>query len=121
MNMIQRTIARRIATKALGTQLGVARVLDLKLGMALLRDSRVPARHKASAVGFGVAMATGLVALEVPIEGILAMALPVLGGALDMVTDGAEEMVGTMLVAALVLPFIAPAEVVELIRAERAT
>ena len=93
--------------------------IDLGLGMALMRDSRVPAKHKAAAVGVGVAVATGLVALELPLEALVAMALPVLGGVGDVIVDGAEEAIGTLVVASLVLPHIAPRHIVAEVRAEQ--
>jgi hypothetical protein len=113
------SLANRIAGKALSTQLKSGRFLDLPLGVALLRDGRIPASTKAMTMAFSLALMTGLVALEIPIEGFITMALPLLGFALDLAADGAEETIGTLLLTALLLPHIAPRAVVDAIRQER--
>jgi hypothetical protein len=96
-------------------------ILDIKLGFALMRDGRIPLRSKLLAVLIGLAV-TGLVEiLELPVEGVLSALLPILGIAGDAVIDGAELLAGPILLAHLLLPFIAPRHVVDKIRAERAT
>jgi hypothetical protein len=95
-------------------------MLDVKLGLALMRDHRVPWRAKLAALLLGVGI-TGLVeVLELPVEGLLSMLLPILGAAGDLALDGAELVAGPILLASLLLPFVAPREVVARIRAERA-
>jgi hypothetical protein len=94
-------------------------LLDMRLGFALMRDGRVPLRHKALAVVLGLGV-TGIVELlEIPVEGILAALLPLLGVLGDFVVDGAEIVAGPLILATLLLPFIAPHAVVEQIHSER--
>jgi hypothetical protein len=96
-------------------------LLDIKLGFALMRDGRVPLRSKAFAVLLGLAI-TGMVEfLELPVEGILSMLLPILGAVGDVVVDGAELLAGPLLLAGALLPFVAPRHIVTQIRSERAT
>ncbi len=96
-------------------------LLDLKLGFALMRDGRVPMRSKLVAILMGLAV-TGIVEfLELPVEGMLTMLLPILGVAGDVVIDGAELIAGPLLLANALLPFVAPRHVVDQIRSERAT
>ena len=114
---VSQAIARRVAGKAIAGTMGGW--LDLGLGFALLRDRRIGMRHKAMAMAAGAVVTSALVALEVPLEGIVALVLPLLGGMVDLAADGAEETIGTILIGALLLPFIASREVVAEIRAER--
>lgn len=116
--MVNHRIVKRVAGKAIAKH-GVGRLVDVGLGLALMRDARVPVRAKAMALGIGVAAMTGLVALEVPLEGMLAMLVPLLGPAVDLAIDGAEETIGSLLVATLVIQKLAPKDVVELVREER--
>jgi len=92
---------------------------DVRLGFALMRDRRVPLRAKLLAILIGLAV-TGLVEfLELPVEGILSILLPILGGVGDVVVDGAEMIAGPLLLASVLLPFLAPRDLVAQIRAER--
>ena len=94
-------------------------LIDMKLGFALMRDSRVPLRSKFIAALLGLAI-TGIVeVLEIPVEGVLAALLPFLGAAGDMALDGAELLAGPLLLANLLLPFITPRDIVDRIVAER--
>jgi hypothetical protein len=116
--MVTNRIVKSVAGKAIAKH-GVGRFVDFGLGLALMRDARVPMRAKAMAMGVGIASMTALVALEVPLEGMLAMLLPLLGPAVDLAIDGAEETIGSLLVATLVIQKLAPKDVVEQIREER--
>lgn len=111
-------LAERLAGRAFAARLMGGRFLNLGLGVTLLRDGRVPARYKAAALGASAAVMTGLVALEVPLEGILAVVVPFLGPMVDLAADGAEETLGTLVLATLLLPRIVPREVLAEIRAE---
>jgi len=94
-------------------------LMDVRLGFALMRDGRVPLRTKALALLIGLAV-TGLVEFfELPVEGVLSVLLPILGAAGDVVLDGAEMIAGPLLLANVLLPFLAPRDVVEQIRSER--
>lgn len=96
-------------------------LLDVKLGFALMRDRRIPLRSKLIAALVGVAITAIVELLELPVEGILSMLLPILGAAGDLVIDGAELIAGPVLLANLLLPFVAPRHLVDRIRSERAT
>jgi hypothetical protein len=96
-------------------------LVDMKLGFALMRDGRVPLRSKAIALLLGLGI-TGLVEfMEIPVEGVLAALVPFLGIAGDFVIDGAEAIAGPLLLANALLPFVAPQEIVQRVRSERAS
>ncbi len=97
---------------------GASRALDWKLGLRLFRDGRVPASTKALAVGLGVAALAVLQVMELPIESALALLVPVLGFAGDIAIEGVEILAVPFFAATLLLPFLAPREVVELARGE---
>lgn len=105
--MVRRTLGRALAAN---------RFLDFGLGIALMRDRRVPMPTKALAVGLGGVLTTLLVVFEVPVEGLVALALPLLGAALDVTADGAEEVLGTLILATLLLPHLAPRELVQAVK-----
>jgi hypothetical protein len=94
--------------------------MNMRLGYALLRDRRVSIRAKLIALGIGAAAIGTIELLELPVEGVLAALLPFVGAAGDLALDGAEAIIGPVLIASLLLPYLAPAEIVEVIRAERA-
>lgn len=95
--------------------------MDIQLGYRLLRDHRVPARPKLIALAIGAAIVGFIELLQLPLESIFALILPVVGVAGDVVFDGAEGVIGTVLVATLLMPHLAPATIVQQIRAERAS
>jgi len=94
-------------------------LVDVRLGFALMRDRRVPLRTKALAVLMGIGITAIVEFMEIPVEGVLATLLPILGIAGDAVLDGAEMIAGPLLLAHVLLPFLAPHDVVERIRSER--
>ena len=51
---------------------------------------------------------------------LVAALLPFIGAAGDLVLDSAEAVIGPVLIATILLPHIAPADIVRQIRAERA-
>jgi len=112
-------LGRHAATTVVGGQLQGSR-LNMKLGFALLRDRRVSFWPKLLALGVGGALAAMLIALEISPEWLLAVALPGLGMALDFVTDGMEAVIMPFLFGALILPFIAPRDLVNQVMMERA-
>ena len=59
--------------------------MNTPLGLALLRDKRVPLKSKLLALGAGV-----VELLQLPIESIVALVLPIIGAAGDLAIDGAE-------------------------------
>ena len=86
--------------------------IDPRLGLKLLRD------HRVLALGIGAATIAGIEILQLPAEGIIAALLPFVGAAGDLALDGAEALIGPVVIATLLLPKIAPAEIVRQIRNE---
>jgi hypothetical protein len=107
---MRRTLSRRKTT-----------AMNLKLGYALLRDSRVPVRVKLFALGIGAAATTAVEVLEIPLDGFFAMVLPLLGIVGDLVVGGAEAVIGPVIVACLLLPHMTHPALVAQIRAEQQT
>jgi len=94
--------------------------MNAALGYALLRDRRVSLRPKVVALGVGLA-AVGLIELlQLPFESVLALLLPAVGAAADIAVDGVEAVVVPVLVATLLMPYLAPPRIVQQLRAERA-
>jgi hypothetical protein len=100
--------------------MGEGKKIDAKLGIALFRDKRVPVAAKMAGLALGFVLMTVLNALELPIEAVLAFLVPFFGLGLELMWNGAETVVGTLLFSAVALPFIAPKQIVQQIRAERA-
>ncbi len=92
--------------------------LDPKFGLKLLRDSRVPLKAKFTAFALGLGAIFVLQILELPLQAALALMLPFVGLAADFALDGAELLAGPLLIATLCLPYLAPRDVVDQIRAE---
>jgi hypothetical protein len=93
--------------------------MNIQLGYALLRDQRVPIRPKLIALAIGAAVVGFIELLQIPLESVFAVILPIFGIAGDVILDGAEAVIGTVFVATLLLPYLAPSTVVQQIRAER--
>jgi len=119
MKQLWNRLGTHAAHAVVGGQLQGSR-LNMKLGFALLRDRRVSFWPKLFAIGIGGAVAALLVALEISPETLLAFALPGLGLALDFATDGLEAVLVPFLMGALILPFMAPRDLVNRVMAERA-
>jgi hypothetical protein len=92
--------------------------MNMTLGYTLLRDRRVPIRTKLIALGIGAAGVGAIELLQLPVEGVVAALLPLIGAAGDLALDGAEAVIGPVLIATLLLPHLAPADLVQQIRAE---
>ena len=92
--------------------------MNMTLGYALLRDRRVPIRTKLIALGIGAAGVGAIELLQLPVEGVVAALLPLIGAAGDLALDGAEAVIGPVLIATLLLPHLAPPDLVQQIRAE---
>jgi hypothetical protein len=92
--------------------------VNLALGYRLLRDRRVSIRAKLIALGIGAAVTGVIELLQLPLEGVLAAFLPFIGAAGDLALDGAEAVIGPVLIASALLPHLAPADLVAQIRAE---
>ena len=94
--------------------------MNAPFGYALLRDRRVSLRPKLMALGVGLAVLAFIEVLQIPLESVLAFVLPGVGAASDVVVDGAEAAVVPVLVATLLMPYLAPRSIVQQMRAERA-
>ena len=94
--------------------------MNIQLGYALLRDRRVPLRSKLMALAIGVGVVGFTELLQIPLESLFAVILPILGIAGDVALDGVEAIFGPLLIATLLLPYLAPDPIVQQIRFERA-
>jgi hypothetical protein len=92
--------------------------MNMTLGYALLRDRRVPIRTKLIALGIGAAGVGAIELMQLPLEGVFAALLPLVGAVGDLTLDGAEAVIGPILIATLLLPHLAPADLVRQVRAE---
>jgi hypothetical protein len=92
--------------------------MKMPLGYALLRDQRVSVRAKLIALGAGAAVITVLELLQIPFETMVAALLPFVGVPGDLALDGAEAVIGPILVACLLLPRLTSTDLVRQIRAE---
>jgi hypothetical protein len=101
--------------------LGVGFRVNARLGYALLRDRRISLRPKFVALGAGLAVLAAIELLQVPLESVLALVLPGVGAAGDVAVDGAEAVIVPVLVATLLMPYLAPPRIVEELRAQHAT
>lgn len=95
--------------------------MSMRLGYALLRDRRISIRAKLIALGIGAAVMGLVELLQIPLESVLAFILPIVGITGDLAIDGAEAVIGPVLVATLVLPYLAPSSIVQQIRTELKT
>ena len=93
-------------------------ILDLRFGAKLLRDRRVPVRGKLVALALGFAFVAILLACEFPLEALLAIVLPVIGLVPDALVDGMEMVIGPLLFASLMLPYLIPSALTQQLRAE---
>ena len=92
--------------------------MNIRLGYRLLRDRRVPIRTKLMALGIGAACIGALELLQLPLEAVLAGILPLIGITGDIAFDGAEAVVGPVIIATMLLPYLVPPPLVRQIRAE---
>src|SRR5262249_42123954 len=99
--------------------IGNGRPLDFRLGVALFRDRRVPVPPKMMALPLAAIVILSRSAMEMPLEALLAFLLPIVGAGIDLAFNGIENIVGPLLLAALLLPHVAPKVLVQRIRAER--
>lgn len=116
INILAKMVGKRIVHRVVAGQ-KVGGLLDMKFGFALLRDGRVPIQYKLIALGIGGALTAALLAMELPVEAILAAL--VVGLPFDLALDGLETMVGPVLIGILLLPHLAPKAVTDRIRTER--
>jgi hypothetical protein len=111
-----RLVGRRVVHKAVAHQ-AQRQGIDFKLGFALFRDKRVPFGAKLMAIVLGLAGMVLLNIIELPVEALVAIFLPLLP--LVGLFNGVENVIGPVLLSALFLTVTAPKPVVALIRRER--
>lgn len=119
MGFLMRIFGHRLFHRTLAGQTHSGGLLDIKFGFALLRDRRVPVRFKLIALALGAGLVSLLVAMELPLETILATLLPILGFVGDAMADGLEAVAGPFILGALLMPFVVPKPLVDQILAER--
>jgi len=90
--------------------------LDFKLGIALMKDRRVSILAKLASLATGLTLTAILVAIEFPLETVIGALVPFLGLALDLTFDGLEFIFLPILVASLVIRWMAPKAIVESLR-----
>jgi hypothetical protein len=93
--------------------------LNPKLGYLLMKDGRVPRRAKGLSIALALLITVMVEALELPVEGILAASLPVVGIVGDGLVDFAELLGLPILFSCLLLPFLTPRQIVNQIRQEQ--
>ena len=84
------------------------RYLDIPLGWAMMRDPRVSAFRKLFALAIGIGVVSLLIALELPLELLTMVLLPIAGEILTFVIDGVEMLVLPGLIACAILPLMQP-------------
>jgi len=92
--------------------------MNIRLGYRLLRDHRVPIWAKLMALGIGAAWIGALEVLELPLEAVLAGILPLIGITGDIAFNGAEAIVGPVIIATMVLPYLVAPPLLRQIRTE---
>ncbi len=80
-----------------------AKLLSPSKGLKMMRDPQVRASHKLLALGAGILITVGLLAIEFPLEAVVA-AIPGLGIALDLFVDGSELLIAPFVIACTLLP-----------------
>jgi len=114
-----RTIGGPLLITMARNYIGEGKLLDFRLGVALFKDRRISVPHKMMALALGAIILVALNAMELPLETLVAFLLPVIGAGIDLAFNGVENIVGPLLLAALLLPHVAPKALVQRIRAER--
>jgi hypothetical protein len=69
-----------------------------------MRDKQVPLHLKFLALTLATCFTILLVAFEVPLEGVLALAMPILGVPFDLAVDGLEVVALPLLLTLALLP-----------------
>jgi hypothetical protein len=108
---------RRALPKAAAHEAHKRGWLNFRLGFARLRDRRVSVLTKLAAVASGITLTAILVAIEFPLETILAILIPFIGPVLDIAFDGFEIFVLPLLFTALIIRWLAPKAIVTSLQA----
>jgi hypothetical protein len=114
---LARFAGSQVARQAIQQHTTPGGALDLKFGLHLLaRDRNVPIVYKMLALGLGGVLTLLLNILEIPLESMLVILLPVIGFGAEMIWNGLEMIVCPILFAALMLPHLAPKQFVQAAR-----
>jgi hypothetical protein len=116
VNILLRLFGERALHKAVSR--GANNPLDVKFGVALLRERRIPFKSKLLAFGMGVGVLALLLAFQVPVEAVATFLAPILLP-LDFAIDGFEIVALPILFMSLLLAYVAPRDIVQEIRDER--
>ena len=115
-----RVLGIKIAQKAFTVgRGGRAPLIDIGFGFALLKDRRVPLASKLAALGLGGLIVAALLAMEAPVEALIALLLNIPGLGFDVMVDGLEMLAGPVLIGCALLPRLLPAALVTELRTER--
>lgn len=88
---------------------------DVRLGYALLKDRRVRPTTKLLCLAIGLVATIALEALEMPIEAIFALVLPIIAPGIALI-DGLELLLMPVVIGSVLLTHLAPKDVVEAVR-----
>ena len=113
-----RLLGHRAVHQAAAKHTQNGRPLDIRFGLSLFREKRVPIGAKLLTLGLSAGIVAGLIALEVPLEGALAVLLPIFVIPEGMF-DGLEAIVGPLVLSGLLLPLLTPKHLLAAIRGER--
>lgn len=80
--------------------------LDVKYGFSLFKDPRVPVGLKAAAIGIAFVIFFVIQALELPLEALIGLLLPIVGVEFDFLFSGVEFVLLPGILACLILPQI---------------
>lgn len=119
VNLILRLLGHRIVHRAVEKQMRDGGRLDVRFGLALLRDRRIPIFSKLLSLILGAGGVALLIALQLPLQALVALFIPILGLPFDIALNGLEATLGTLILSGLFLPALAPKPLVARLRAER--
>lgn len=119
-NPAVRQVGGPVAHLAARRYMGEGKPLDLRLGITLFKDKRVPVAAKMAALMLGTATMMLWNLLELPVEALIALLLPFIGFAFEVAWNGAETLNGAILFSGFILPHVAPKELVARVRSENA-
>lgn len=117
LNIMLRLFGERAMHKAIHAKSGRS-PLDIKFGVALLRDRRIPIKSKLMSLSGGIGLLALLLAFEIPVEAIATFLAPILLP-LDFVIDGLEIVALPILFMTILIAHFAPRPLVDAIYAER--
>ena len=117
LNIMLRLFGERALHKVINAKTSRS-PLDIKFGLALLRDKRITFKSKLLSLVVGIGLLALLLVFQVPLEAFATFLAPVLLP-LDFVIDGFELVALPVLFTALAVAHIAPRPMVDAIFNER--